>query len=1419
MTDINNDIYLTSADMSGAERYEHNDTESNGELASLTQALGAICNTKHELNKGSTLSTNLNQAWQRLWTAYNEGASQKDSDNEAGIKLQEILTEGENLHRLADSLQYPVDEAPVPGPWKGSFLKRCLVGAGILSGIGASVSSGYWYYTGRSASTTGPAGNTTAYPFGVSVKPVVSHPGSVEDSFGNHSLHHDNPANRTRKSRRHFLPKALSTPQPVNSHDDVKIEPVKICYEYSGKGRAGSKRQVPCANVLMTKRPITNKPSYPYIYTANQPQKCKTQNQEQKCQKTHRNYHKKHPDTKLNNLILNVGKTPCYCPPPEGDNVRLNLPQLQKNKAQPTPRKIPANKTQLHTSATPTVSNTDKSTFISSIEKAARQHQEPAFISPPQKRLNILPDLDKKPALADTASSVILPDEDVKIEELYDFSCIDERNNMSLAGIIRQVGQTLRSPVQSLARESQVIHHHNTLRKGCPSADESQHLQEITRRVDAILSQVISLVPGANRVVVLQSIVGPALEIFADDLDQKPLDKQKVDDINQQVLFISRQTIPTLRSKDISRIYDKNPDKKEAKKKPPQRNLFKLKDDCLYITLEDKDYKVIHDVTSEYFFIEKEGQARRIYFNNHDNNWKEFNRKDILHYSQQQSLKNYGTKLKDFSQINNAEINLDKSNPEILLIKYNNIISRQVVINGFLVPVEEVKFDNGITTTVAVGSKVTSKKILIQSDYGWQFERDSTSMDKNLILILDSIKDTGVEYAEDNRFTCIKSDALSYDNLGGAYLKYEGKYYKVNSIAPSIYSLNEAPGNYFSLSDEILKIKKSSEILDSSEKVFAGIPQQGTNDIYLENWSYYTIIEQGVRVLDTESVLKIGPGIFVDKKNRFLFSINDMFFLVKRYTGNEIELESNIQGGRGIKIFRIDDIFMKVRNEDVPTIKYKEILGCRSVRSLTLSGIGCSAVWMEEDLHFLFKKSISSQSYARKKVTDNSIVNSKDEGFPNLFHSVDSGKLYLLHDGHYFNAEWVSTNDESNPTGKPVLNIYASGNFFRNKRLIATIISEKKDSKLEIKTISGFISEKINVKKNIAQAYINSRKYKNISNIKNIEGAIEQLNISGNTAFPKINSEFTPDVDETTLPKLIKKKLFPSRIVDDNSYTVKVVKLNELDTIEPLPLREAASKMRVYVDFIKKSILISVVLEISEGNQKYADYVGEIFNTDDVGFIFGFLNEISKRIHSLSLNLSKDNVYICDLYRKKIDGVNPHGEIIQSEIKEKLLTEERKEGTFAFATTDKSKRIFISIDKLYFSDPTSLDASLRKDPEMDLITTLLHEASHINGMTTDYVYFPRENGKMPPVLDCIKSMAQKIKEGQIKDLKGFKKMSIDYINSIPLLKNSFSNPLKMDELYYLMSYDKGYLAHLFLNTADGIALLIQDLYKIAEPEN
>lgn len=834
----------------------------------------------------------------------------------------------------------------------------------------------------------------------------------------------------------------------------------------------------------------------------------------------------------------------------------------------------------------------------------------------------------------------------------------------------------------------------------------------------------------------------------------------------------------------------------------------------LYITIEGKKYKTLYTKPGDVFFIEKDGQIERAYFVKNENHWKLFSQKDIIHLSQLDLVESYGAKPSDSPWLEGAEFTLDKSNPEIMLAKHNGILSKQVIMNGYLIPVEEIQFDNEITTTVAVNSKSENKKVLIQGEYGWEFEQESTSVDKYLNLILSSTEDKGIDLSCDNKFTFIKGDLFSYSNDETPYIKYKSKYYEVNFVTPDVYRLKDAPGNYFIRSNGELKLLSSKDIIDFNDKVPAGVPNHDTT-LYLEGVAYDDLIETGIQVPDTEPDIKVGSGVYVDKKNRFLFAANNKYFLLKRYTGKEIELENNIQGRNGLKLFKSGDMFLKIREQQIPEAKYKEISGCRGVRSPTLSGAGCSSVWMEESLVSIFNENIESKVNAKKNIIDSSIVNSNSEEFPNLFHSVNSGKLYYLHEGHYFDAEWVSSGEVNNPTGRPGLNIFTSGGLFRRKKILATILSEKKENRIEIKTFSGFIHENVKVSKDIAQAYLENLKYQNVRNIKNIDGAIDELNRSGKTRFPPINSFFTSDLDETILQTYIKKEFYPSRIINDNRYIIKVVKPNNFEEHDLFSLRAGALKVRNHVRFIKDSMLPQVLRAIKKSNSKYNYYLEKVFKTDNAAFISGFLNEIEKRITRLNGNLFMDNIYVCAVYRRSVDGVNPQGEPRFIEEKENLLPKERA-GTVAFALSDKSKKIFISLDKLYFVDPSSPIPELRHDPATDLTTTLLHEASHLNGMTTDYVYFPREDGKIYPILDSIESMAQDIEQQKIVDIKNFKKISSNYINSIPLLKQSLSNPLEMSQLSYLMSHDKGYLSHLLLNTADGIALLIQDLYTIAQ---
>lgn len=135
-----------------------------------------------------------------------------------------------------------------------------------------------------------------------------------------------------------------------------------------------------------------------------------------------------------------------------------------------------------------------------------------------------------------------VPD-DVKIEKM-DFSCIEERQNLSTSDVLRQIGRTLSNPISELAKESQVIDYYNKYHL-CPPREERNKLLLITSAVDQMISMITSLLPGSQPLVVTQRIGGPLLKMIADDIDNKQLNIDDLSDLNGQLLAFGKSIVYT----------------------------------------------------------------------------------------------------------------------------------------------------------------------------------------------------------------------------------------------------------------------------------------------------------------------------------------------------------------------------------------------------------------------------------------------------------------------------------------------------------------------------------------------------------------------------------------------------------------------------------------------------------------------------------------------------------------------------------------------------------------------------------------------------------------------------------------------------------------------------------------------------------
>ena len=126
---------------------------------------------------------------------------------------------------------------------------------------------------------------------------------------------------------------------------------------------------------------------------------------------------------------------------------------------------------------------------------------------------------------------------EITVTPQRDLSCLPNAKEWTFSGFLRGVGQALEHPITTVATAGDEIY--NLAAKGaCPPPEELQHLAEITEKLDQVASLIVTFVPGADVIVIAQSIVGPLLTQTADDIEGKPV---SLEDRLQLVMNIGMQ--------------------------------------------------------------------------------------------------------------------------------------------------------------------------------------------------------------------------------------------------------------------------------------------------------------------------------------------------------------------------------------------------------------------------------------------------------------------------------------------------------------------------------------------------------------------------------------------------------------------------------------------------------------------------------------------------------------------------------------------------------------------------------------------------------------------------------------------------------------------------------------------------------------
>lgn len=377
--------------------------------------------------------------------------------------------------------------------------------------------------------------------------------------------------------------------------------------------------------------------------------------------------------------------------------------------------------------------------------------------------------------------------DEVKIEKLYDFSCIYDRENITIAGFIRQVGETLSAPITTLIQEIQVIHHHNTITKGCPSKNEQDELKAITSKVDAIWLTLISLLPGSHHIVLLQQIIGPTFKLIANDLEGKPWNTEEVNEIIAQIDLLSKEMIKTLTPTEINSL------KMKDGAISPINEKFYYENSATKIKINNVNH-VLYDGKNNPSYIKKGSDHIGVFFDSDNKVWSELPKEEV-----KEDENNLGAILYSKDEVFKDFVELSFTENGIINIKNKENAENSYVFLGesFIKVNSEAINQEDIVYTTLTNSY---RQLLIKSENryhsknGWLFEKKSADIDVNLEYVLNNIQNMEItKYLT----TTIQQDNYSYNNFGEKLIKYKNGYYKSRYDNEGEFILNGNEKHYF----------------------------------------------------------------------------------------------------------------------------------------------------------------------------------------------------------------------------------------------------------------------------------------------------------------------------------------------------------------------------------------------------------------------------------------------------------------------------------------------------------------------------------------------------------------------------------------------------------------------------------------------
>lgn len=614
---------------------------------------------------------------------------------------------------------------------------------------------------------------------------------------------------------------------------------------------------------------------------------------------------------------------------------------------------------------------------------------------------------------------------------IIDASCQTSSTSITPARVIRKLGEFFSQPVTTLTTGL----HELISREKCPSQVEMALLLATATTIDLSITYAISKKPNPYTATYLffQTVIGPALILFADFLEGKKPDVSDIQAWEEQFSLMIRQINYHLVTAEKISIYSQNDAEASARIPPwPSRWLIDL-DGKLAIEMEGVKFH-LYTSKRDVNYVNTGERFAAVYYNRNSGKWNFLSQKEATRKRLEFIKKG---RLYEGEEIFANALNVKINEDDTIHVERQFTDDFYIMVRDKFLRFEE--FDIHGEKVKYFSTKRNNVNYLIKGEAGWYVEDESAMLQDTLAYWL---KDNEVHGYENLLTTTIQDDGFSYDNGGTPFIKFQRKYFKVT------YGNNE--GVYFELNDLKFRLNRNNEkiIIEYAKSGF--FPDESFYPLE-EGWlaSFSLLKEIKKFGLETASPIKniYSEGLVLTADGQYAFSYLDKTYLIDEgevFDGFSYAIKTIKGPGKNIQVYLTNRLILRGYNnirENMPD--YVKVHGCVAKRQVNPS-ILCENIFVSNKLKKLLKESATfSDDISRYEIVPD---------FSGLLKSKAGGQLFFQHEGTLYPARFL-TNFKTT-LRMETLEIFspAAKDVFDQKNSLARIVSVKRANRIFIKT-------------------------------------------------------------------------------------------------------------------------------------------------------------------------------------------------------------------------------------------------------------------------------------------------------------------------------------------------------------------------------